>query len=51
MTFVYLTCLIIAIIGIVLLLGLTPDRVTNDILRLSSPRQTCMFSIRTGITH
>ena len=34
------TCLIIAIIGIVLLLGLTPDRVTNDILRLSSPRQT-----------
>ena len=40
MTFVYLTCLIIAIIGIVLLLGLTPDRVTNDILRLSSPRQT-----------
>lgn len=40
MTFVYLICFIIAIIGIVLLLGLTPDRITNDILRLSSPKQT-----------
>ena len=37
MTFVYLICFIVATIGIVLLLGLTPDKVTEDIMRISSP--------------
>ena len=40
MTFVYLICLIIGTTGIVLLLGLTPERVTDDLMRLSSPKQT-----------
>ena len=36
MTFVYLLCFLVATIGIVLLLGLTPDIITNDLTRLSS---------------
>ena len=37
MTFVYLICFIVAIIGIALLLKLTPDTITNDIMRISTP--------------
>ena len=40
MTFVYLLCFIVATIGIVLLLGLTPDGITNDIMRLSASEPT-----------
>ena len=36
MTFVYLICFIVATIGIVLLLGLTPDNITSDIMRMSA---------------
>ena len=36
MTFVYLICFIVATIGIVLLLGLTPDNITGDIMRMSA---------------
>jgi len=37
LTFVYLICFIVAVLGIGLLLGLTPDSITNDIMRLSTP--------------
>lgn len=37
MTFVYLICFIVAIIGIALLLKLTPDAITDDIMRISTP--------------
>ena len=40
MTFVYLLCFIVATIGIIMLLGLTPDNITNDIMRLSSSKPT-----------
>ena len=40
MTFLYLLCFIISVIGIALLLGLTPDRVTEDIIRFSEPNQS-----------
>ena len=40
MTFLYLLCFIISVIGIALLLGLTPDRVTEDIIRFSEPKQS-----------
>lgn len=36
MTFVYLICFLMIVIGIVLLLGLNPDIITNDLTRLSS---------------
>ena len=37
MTFVYLICFIVAIIGIALLLKLTPDNITEDLMRISTP--------------
>ncbi len=40
MTFVYLLCFVVAVVGIVLLLKLTPDQITNDVMRLSLPEQS-----------
>ena len=40
MTFVYLLCFVVAVVGIVLLLKLTPDQITNDMMRLSLPEQS-----------
>ena len=40
MTFVYLICFIVATIGIVCLLGLTPDNITGDIMRISTSEPT-----------
>ena len=40
MTFVYLLCFMVAVVGIILLLKLTPDQVTNDMMRLSLPEQS-----------
>ena len=37
MTFVYRICFIVGVIGIALLLNLTPDSITNDIMRISTP--------------
>ena len=36
----YLLCFLLLCAGIVLLLGLTPEVITNDIMRLISPKQT-----------
>ena len=40
MTFVYLLCFVVAVVGIILLLKLTPDQITNDVMRLSLPEQS-----------
>lgn len=40
MTVVYLLCFLLLCAGIILLLGLTPEVITNDIMRLISPKQT-----------
>ena len=40
MTFVYLLCFVVAVVGIILLLKLTPDQITNDMMRLSLPEQS-----------
>ena len=40
MTFVYLICFILLAIGAILILGLTPERITEDIMRFASPKQT-----------
>ena len=44
MTFVYLLCFIVATVGIVLLLGLTPDSIANDLKRLKSRVGSAMLS-------
>lgn len=40
MTVVYLLCFLLLCAGIVLLLGLTPEVITDDMMRLISPEQT-----------
>ena len=40
MTVVYLLCFLLLCAGIVLLLGLTPEVLTDDMMRLISPKQT-----------
>ncbi len=40
MTFVYLICFLLAAAGIVIVLGLTPEKITNDLMRVVSPKET-----------
>ena len=40
MTVVYLLCFLLLCAGIILLLGLNPEVITNDIMMLISPKQT-----------
>lgn len=40
MTIVYILCFLLLCAGIVLLLGLTPEVITDDMMRLISPKQT-----------
>ena len=47
MTFVYLICFILLAIGAILILGLTPERITEDIMRFASPKQTLREKVLT----
>lgn len=40
MTFIYLICFLLIAVGIVLILGLTPDSVTDDLMRFTTPSMT-----------
>lgn len=48
MTFVYLICFLLAVIAIALLLGLTPERITNDLMRFANPKQTLREKVMTA---
>ena len=47
MTFVYLICFLLLAIGAVLLLKLTPERITGDLMRFVSPKQTLRDKVLT----
>ena len=47
MTFVYLICFLLIAIGAVLLLNLTPERMTGDLWQLFSPKQTLRDKVLT----
>lgn len=47
MTFVYLICFLLLAVGAVLLLKLTPERITGDLMRLVSPKQTLRDKVLT----
>ena len=47
MTFVYLICFLLLAVGAVLLLKLTPERITGDLLRFVSPKQTLRDKVLT----
>lgn len=47
MTFVYLICFLLLAVGTVLLLKLTPERITGDLMRFVSPKQTLRDKVLT----
>ena len=47
MTFVYLICFLLLAVGPVLLLKLTPERITGDLMRFVSPKQTLRDKVLT----
>ena len=47
MTFVYLSCFLLLAVGAVLLLKLTPERITGDLMRFVSPKQTLRDKVLT----
>ena len=47
MTFVYLVCFLLLAVGAVLLLKLTPERITGDLMRFVSPKQTLRDKVLT----
>ena len=47
MTFVYLICFFLLAVGAVLLLKLTPERITGDLMRFVSPKQTLRDKVLT----
>lgn len=47
MTFVYLICFLLITIGTILLLHLTPEKITNDLMRFVSPKQTLRYKVLT----
>ena len=48
MTFVYLICFLLITIGAVLILGLTPDSVTDDLMRFTTPELTLREKVLTA---
>ena len=48
MTIVYLVCFLLMAIAIILLLGLTPESITEDIMRFASPKQTLRDKVLTA---
>ena len=47
MTFVFLICFLLLAVGAVLLLKLTPERITGDLMRFVSPKQTLRDKVLT----
>ncbi len=47
MTFVYLICFLLLAVGAVLLLKLTPEHITGDLMRFVSPKQTLRDKVLT----
>lgn len=47
MTFVYLICFLLITIGTILILHLTPEKITNDLMRFVSPKQTLRDKVLT----
>ena len=47
MTFVYLICFLLLAVGAVLLLKLTPERITGDLMRFVPPKQTLRDKVLT----
>lgn len=47
MSYVYLICFLLLAVGVIFLLGLTPEMITDDLMRFVSPKQTLREQILT----
>ena len=48
MTFVYLICFLLVTVGTLFILRLTPEKITNDLMRFVSPKQTLRDKVLTA---
>ncbi len=48
MTFVYLICFLLIAVGAILILKLTPEKITNDLMKFVSPKQTLRDKVLTA---
>ena len=48
MTIVYLICFLLITVAVVILLGLTPERIAGDIMRFASPKQSLRDKVLTA---
>ena len=48
MTFVYLICFLLITAGAVVLLRLTPEKITDDLMKFVSPKQTLRDKVLTA---
>ena len=48
MTFVYLICFLLVTVGTLFILKLTPEKITNDLMRFVSPKQTLRDKVLTA---
>ena len=48
MTFVYLICFLLVTVGAIILLRLNPEKITDDLMRFVSPKQTLREKVLTA---
>lgn len=48
MTVIYLLCFLLITVGAILLLGLTPERISEDLMRFAAPEQTLRDKVLTA---
>ena len=48
MTFVYLICFLLITVGAIILLRLNPEKITDDLMRFVSPKQTLREKVMTA---
>lgn len=48
MTFVYLICFLLITVGAIILLRLNPEKITDDLMRFVSPKQTLREKVLTA---
>ena len=48
MTFIYFICFLLITIGVIILLRLNPEKITDDLMRFVSPKQTLREKVQTA---
>ena len=48
MTFIYFICFLLITVGVIILLRLNPEKITDDLMRFVSPKQTLREKVLTA---